>query len=242
MRTIIGHARARIGRFVAHSGPMRRALVLSIPLYLAVPIVYALGIVALGWDLQLGPLLAGAAGWLVALVLRAPVGLAGFRITGSTERAQRWVVASSGPLEESVRLAVLLLVGRDLGTALWIGLGWAAIEVLYAIANGFAIEALARRTDPEAERARALLPPAAVGGHAPWWGVAERVWTTAVHIGFTLILAAIPPLVVVTAAVHSAINVAFLWLASRRGLLLTTLAGSAAGGAILLFGLWLSAV
>ena len=40
----------------------------------------------------------------------APVGLVGVRITGSTERSQRWVVASSGPLEESVRLAVLLLV------------------------------------------------------------------------------------------------------------------------------------
>jgi hypothetical protein len=164
------------------------------------------------------------------------------RITGSTERAQRWVVASSGPLEESVRLAVLLLVGRDLGTALWIGLGWAAIEVLYAIANGFAIEALARRTDPEAERVRALLPPAALSASGPWWGVVERVWATAIHLGFTLILAAVPALVVVTAALHSAINVAFLWLLGHRGLLMTTLAGVATGGAILLFGLWLHAL
>ena len=30
------------------------------------------------------------------------------------------------------------LVGRDLGTALWIGLGWASIEIVYSIANGFA--------------------------------------------------------------------------------------------------------
>lgn len=221
---------------------MRRALLLSIPFYLAVPVAYALGIAALGHELEIGPLLAGAAGWLLALVLRAPVGLVGVRITGSTERAQRWVVASSGPLEESVRLAVLLLVGRGLGTALWIGLGWAAIEVLYAIANGFAIEALARRTDPGAERARALLPPAALSASGPWWGVVERVWATAIHLGFTLILAAMPVLVVVTAAVHSAINVAFLWLLAHRGLLMTTLAGVATGGAILLVGLWLHAV
>ena len=220
---------------------MRRALVLSIPLYLAVPVGYALAIVALGGEPSVGPILAGAAGWLLALVLRAPVGLLGVRITGSPERAQRWVVASSGPLEESVRLAVLLLVGRDVETALWIGLGWAAIEVVYAIANGFAVEALSRRTDPEADRARALLPPAALGGNAPWWGVAERTWTTAVHIGFTLIVAAVPVLVVATAAVHSALNVGFLWLVRHRGLLLTTLAGVAAGGAILVFGLWLSA-
>jgi len=137
---------------------------------------------------------------------------------------------------------VLLLVGRDLGTALWIGLGWAAIEVVYAIANGFAIAALAQRTDPEAERARALLPPAALSGNAPWWGVAERIWTTAVHIGFTLILAAVPALVVVTAVLHSALNVGFLWLVGHRGLLLTTLAGVAAGSTILLFGLWLFAI
>jgi hypothetical protein len=220
---------------------MRRALVLSVPLYLAVPVAYALGIVALGGEPRVGPILAGAAGWLLALVLRAPVGLAGVRITGSPERAQRWVVASSGPLEESVRLAVLLLVGRDVETALWIGLGWAAIEVVYAIANGFAVQALARRTDPEAERARALLPPAALSGSAPWWGVAERIWTTAVHIGFTLIVAAIPAMVVVTAAVHSALNVGILWLVRHRGLLLTTLAGVVAGGAILVVGLWLSA-
>jgi hypothetical protein len=221
---------------------MRRALFLSIPLYLAVPIGYALAVVGLGHELQAGALLAGAAGWLVALVLRAPIGLIGVRITGSTERAQRWVVASSGPLEESVRLAVLLLVGRDLGTALWIGIGWAGIEVIYAVVNGFAIEALSRRTDPEAEQARALLPPAALSGAAPWWGVVERVWATAVHLGFTLILAAVPALVVVTAAVHSAINVAFLWLVRHRGLLLTTLAGIAVGSAILVFGLWLHAI
>ena len=218
---------------------MRRALLLSIPFYLAVPVGYAMAAGALGYELQLPAMLAGAAGWILALVLRAPVGILGMRITRSSERAQRWVVASSGPLEESVRLAVLLLVGRDLGTALWIGIGWGAIEVLYAIGNGFAVEALSRRTDPEAERARAMLPPAALGGSAPWWGVVERVWAMALHIGFTLILAAIPALVVVTAAVHSAVNVAFLWLARQRGLLVTTLAGVAVGGLALLFGLWL---
>lgn len=225
---------------MADSGPMRRALLLSIPLYLAVPVAYAYGITRLGYDPQVGAMLGGAAGWLLALVLRAPVGLLGVRVTGSTERSQRWVVASSGPLEESVRLAVLLFVGRDLGTALWVGLGWAAIEVVYAVANGFAVDALSRRTDPEAERARALLPPAALSGNAPWWGVVERVWATAVHIGFTLILAAVPALVVLTAPLHSAINVAFLWLVRHRGLVLTTLAGIATGGALLVLGLWLN--
>ena len=212
---------------------MRRALLLSIPLLLAVPVAYGVAAaVWLGHPLELGSAVAGALGWLIALVLRTPVGLVGFRITGSTERAQRWVVASSGPLEESLRLAVLLLIGRDLATALWVGIGWATIEVLYAIGNGFAVEQLSRRTDPDAEAARAMLPPAALAASGPWWGVAERAWASALHIGFTLMLAAVPFLVIVTAGVHSAVNVAFLWLVRHRGMALTTAAGIATGAAV----------
>lgn len=220
---------------------MRRSLLASIPFLLAVPIAYGVAVGLAGYPIEVGPLLAGAAGWIVALVLRAPVGLAGVRITGSPERAQRWVVASSGPLEESVRLAVLLLAGRDLATALWIGIGWAAIEVVYAIGNGFALAALADRTDPEAERARAMLPPAALADAGPWWGVVERAWASAIHIGFTLVLAAVPPLVIVTAAAHSAVNVGFLWLLRHHGMVVTMLAGAAAGAVALGAGLTLHA-
>ncbi|HSK93756.1 MAG TPA: hypothetical protein VLA76_06845 [Candidatus Angelobacter sp.] len=217
---------------------MRRALVLSIPLLLAVPIAYGVAFDRLGHAPMLLPALAGAGGWLLALLLRAPVGLLGMHLAGTPERAQRWVVASSGPLEEAVRLAVLLLVGRDLGTALWIGLGWATIEVLYSIGNGFAVAALAERTDPEAERARAMLPPAALAATSPLWGVVERAWASALHIGFTLILAAVPLLVLVTAPLHTAINVGVLWLARHRGLLVVSAAGIALGATVLAAG-WL---
>ena len=217
---------------------MRRALVLSIPLVLAVPVAYGVAFDQLGHAPMLLPALAGAGGWLLALVLRAPVGILGMHLAGSPERAQRWVVASSGPLEEAVRLAVLLLVGRDLGTALWIGVGWSTIEVLYSIGNGFAVAALAERTDPEAERARAMLPPAALSSSSPLWGVVERAWASALHIGFTMTLAAVPLLVLLTAPLHTAINVGVLWLARRRGLLTVTVAGIAVG-AIVLAGGWL---
>jgi hypothetical protein len=217
---------------------MRRALILSVPLVVAVPVAYGIAFANLGHGLLIGPLLAGAAGWLIALVLRTPVGLVGMKVTGSAERTQRWVVASSGPLEEAVRLAVLLLIGRDLATAVWIGLGWAAIEVLYAIANGFALAALADRTDPEAEQAKAMLPPSALSSSSPLWGVVERAWASAVHIGFTLILAAVPLAVLITAPVHTAINVAALWLAQRRGLLTLSIAGIVLAASILGIG-WL---
>lgn len=219
-------------------GSMRRALIASVPFVLAVPVAYGYGFINLGYEPLIGPLLAGAVGWLLALVLRSPIGLVGVKVTGSTERSQRWVVASSGPLEEAVRLAALLLVGRDLPTALWLGLGWASIEVVYAIVNGFALAALAERTDPEAEQAKAMLPPAALSSSSPLWGILERAWASALHIGFTLILAALPIAVLLTAPIHSGINVAALRLMQRRVLFVTTLAGIVVGAAVLGIG-WL---
>lgn len=220
---------------------MRRTLFLAAPLALLVGVAYAVAFERLGHPLLVVPLLAGAAGWFVALLLRTPVGLVGMKVTADPDRTQTWVVASSGPLEEAVRLAVLLLVGRDLGTALWIGLGWASIEIVYSIASGFAMAALAERTDPEAERAKAMLPPAAFGAAAPLWGVVERAWASAVHIGFTLILAAIPWMVLVAAPVHTLTNVGFLRLSRERGLLITSLAGLLFGAALLGIGLLLHA-
>jgi hypothetical protein len=217
---------------------MRRALIIAIPLVVAVPIAYGAVFTDLGHPPLIPALLAGAAGWLVALVLRTPIGLVGMKVTGSTERTQRWVVASCGPLEESVRLAVLLLVGRDLSTALWIGLGWAALDVAHTIANGIALARLARRKDPEAEQARAMLPPSALSASAPLWGVVERAWASALHIGFTLVLAAVPIAVLLTAPIRSAVNVGALWLTERHGTLLASLAGLAVGAAALGIG-WL---
>ena len=218
---------------------MRRTLLLAAPLGLLVPIAYGAAFVRFGHPIEVGPFFAGAAGWFVALLLRAPVGLAGIRITGSVERTQTWVTASSGPLEESVRLAVLLLVGGELSTALWIGLGWAAIEVLYAIVNGFALATLAERTDPEAEQAKALLPPSAFSATGPLWGVVERAWASGVHVGFTLILAAVPLAVLITAPLHTLTNVAFLGLMRTRNMAVVAAAGALFAAALLAIGLFL---
>ena len=190
---------------------LRRQLVLATPAYILVPVAIGVGLAALGVELQPFAALAGAVGWVVALFFRAPVALAAIARTGSRERAQPWIVGSSGPLEEIVRLGVLLFVGRGLDEALSVGLGWAAIEVVYAIGNGFALVALAGRTDPEAEQAKALLPTqAALEASAPWWGVLERLWASLLHIGFTLIVAAQPILVVLTMLVHSAANLGLI--------------------------------
>jgi hypothetical protein len=195
----------------------RRSLMAAAIPVLAVPIVIGLVMSALGVELRLGPLVAGAVGWLVALGLRAPIVLATMRLSRDRERSQPWIVASSGPLEEGVRLIVVLLVGRDLDTALSIGLGWAAVEVVYALINGVALLSLMTKEGSQAEEARAIV--SAMGlldVTAPWWGVVERASASLLHIGFTLIIAAAPILVVITAPVHSAVNLGVVRAARRR--------------------------
>jgi hypothetical protein len=198
----------------------RSNLVRSAPLVLAIPVVLAAVFVVAGVGFDPVALGAGALGWLVALVLRAPVALVAMRLAGDDRRrAQPVIIGASGPLEEGVRLAVLLAAGRDLETALWVGLGWAAIEVVYSLVNGFALLKLLRRTDPEAEQARAMLAmPDVLRPDAPLWGVVERVWATGLHVAFTLIVAAVPALVVATAVVHSATNLVLVGRASAWGL------------------------
>lgn len=214
---------------------LRRQLILATPAYVLVPIALSIAMLGLGADLQPIAVVAGAVGWLVALVLRAPVALAALNRTGSRERAQPWIVGSSGPLEELVRLAVLLIVGRELDVALSVGLGWAGIEVVYAIVNGFALATLAGRTDPEAEQAKAMLPSqAALEANSPWWGVLERLWASLLHVGFTLIVAAQPILVVLTMIVHSAANLGLIRaLGAGISLARVQVAGLVLAGAVL---------
>jgi hypothetical protein len=60
---------------------------------------------------------------------------------------------------------------------------------------------------------RAALEPS-----APWWGLIERITASVLHIGFSLILAAQPLLAVVTAPVHSAVNLTLLRAARSASL------------------------
>ena len=227
-------------RRAADADAYRRNLLLAALPTLALPIAIAVGLVGLGAELRPLAIVAGALGWIVALILRAPVAIVAFRRSGSREGAQPWITGASGPLEELVRLGVLLLVGRDLDTALSVGLGWAGIEVVYALVNGAAMLALVGRDDPEAEQARAMLPfKEALTPSAPWWGVVERAWASALHIGFTLIIAAQPILVVVTILAHSATNLALLRLADRISLARFQALGIAWAAVVVAVAAWL---
>ena len=200
------------------SRDLTRELIVTTPLYLLVPVFFA--VLALIWDIELslGWIILGAAGWLVALFLRAPVAMITQRLTTVSDTVQQVVILSSGPAEELVRLALVLITAANLDVAYAIGLGWGGIEVIYALINGFVIAALLKRTDEEALKARQTMEEMGLlrAATKPVYGIVERLAVTAVHIGFTLLLAFQPLLVLVTIPFHSLINYGFIVMMRRR--------------------------
>lgn len=214
-----------------------RNFVIALPFLLAVPVLLLQAFPLVDGVIQWEACGVGALGWLAALMLRGPVSVLALRLKGSPEAAQPWVIASSGPLEEGVRLAALFIVGTSFSTALSLGLGWAAIEVLFTIVNGAVVVSLVRRDDEQARAVRRQL--AAQGlltANGPFWGVLERLFASAAHIGHTLLLAWQPLLVLVTTPVHSFINVGVTKLTSKS-LSKTELLLAVIGTAVLAAGL-----
>lgn len=162
------------------------------------------------------PLLLGAAGWIVALMLRQPVALlASQRL--DRDKAARVVGWVSGPAEELVRLALVLLVLRTVPEAVWAGFGWATIEVVFAIVNALVIARLLTKDDDKSREARELLAAQVMlRPHSPAWALVERISATALHIAFTLLLFVQPWLVLVTLPLHSVTNMLMVRLAARR--------------------------
>lgn len=201
---------------------MRRHMLLAVPFHLGViaglyALVTHLGNGTPAWS-AVG---AGALGWLVALALRGPIAVVAMKLAKRPESAQSVVVGSSGPLEEGVRLGVLILLGTSLPTALAVGLGWAVIEVVFAIVNGFVGNMLLSKDDDKAREAIALLEAQGMlretSGH---WGVIERVFASLAHLGFTLLAAAGPWWLLLTIPVHSAMNLSVQPLVKKGGLAL----------------------
>lgn len=195
-------------------GPSLRNLLLSLPLLFASLLPYVALAGLLRAELQWSLLLLGALGWWLALLLRLPVIL--LVKQKSLAQAQKAIVLSSGPAEELVRLGLLLWLGLDFTTAFSVALGWAGIEILYAMVQGFALISLARRQDKMAEEARTLLRlqgmDQALTASGPFWGVCERLSANAIHLALTLLLLVSPWMVLLTAALHSGVNLTFTWV------------------------------
>jgi hypothetical protein len=228
---------AERARAIAYRDSMQRA----VPISVLVPAALGAALVVGGVGLEPIAILVGAVGWVVAYLARAPIVL----LTKDREPghfAGTWVVAASGPTEELVRLGMLLLLGRDLDTALSVGLGWGAVEVLFTGVQGVALATLMERDDPEAERVRALIPsppPALQAPEAPWWGLLERAWASVLHLAFSAIIAAQPFLVLLTMLLHSATNLALVRAVEHWSLRRVELVGAVWAAAVAAVAWWL---
>ncbi|MCL6600030.1 MAG: YhfC family intramembrane metalloprotease [Alicyclobacillus macrosporangiidus] len=180
----------------------------AIPLYVLVPVAFWWCLQAAGVPLVGKAVWLGAAGWVTALVLRGPVILAVRKQPKA--RLERVIVGSSGPLEEGVRVVILLATARSLGWSASLGQGWAAVEVVYTLVAGVAQASILTRTDEKAVQAREILQQR-LGGQAtanPLYGVLERVAASAFHIGNSLLVAWSPWFALMTIPLHSAWNLA----------------------------------
>lgn len=183
---------------------------------LPAPLIAGAALAALAWPPLGVPALLGAAGWLLALAARQPVALLVARRT-TPARGAAIIGWCSGPAEELVRLALVLLALRSFEDAIWAGFGWATIEVLLVLGNGFAMAALIAKDDAKSLEARALLEAQGLlAQHHAGWGLLERLSATALHTGFTLLLLAQPWLVLLTLAAHSVINMLMVRIGRTR--------------------------
>lgn len=207
-----------------------RNLLLAIPLTVLslAPFAWIARATELNLDLKLIGL--GALGWWIALLLRLPVMLSAKNLP--QQKGRTLVTLISGPAEEIVRLVLLLILGLTFKNAYLIGLGWATIEVVYSIVQGFGMAALQQKTDAKAMEAKELMKTMgmeeALKPSAPFWGIVERVGANALHISLGLVLIISPWLALATIPLHSAVNYLFT-LGLKRSLALTEIVFAAFG-------------
>lgn len=193
-------------------------LLFCTPLLLTVPLLYVWAFNALGQgSLQFRPFILGVLGWTLALLLRAPMMMLIVRCTNNVK--EQVVAALSGPAEEVVRLLAVLFLQAKFASAVSLGLGWAGIEVLYTLVSGFSTVMILSQGGLGALQLKkrfldtGLTVPATV-----YSGVIERISATALHVGFTLLLAYHPLLILITLPLHSVVNVSAITLNPRSAL------------------------
>ncbi|MFD0660930.1 hypothetical protein [Thermocatellispora tengchongensis] len=113
-----------------------------------------------------------------------------------------------------MRLLLVVTLVSGFPEVVWAGYGWAAIEIGYTMVNAVLIRSLLGKTDERSLAALAMLESAGVlRTDGPAWAAVERTGASLLHIGFTLLLAWNPWLVLVAAPVHTAVNLLAVRLA-----------------------------
>lgn len=215
---------------------MLRDLLLAIPLMLLVLVGYYSLFALFGATPHWAMIGLGALGWLVALNLRAPFVPIAKRL--GQERGGRFMAVMAGPCEELVRLAVVLIFGRSFPVALSLGFGWGGVEVLFTLVNHVMRMVLMTRDDEKARQAREILAAQGPAKIPAGWlvGAWERLFATGIHVGFTLLVAYQPWLVVALLPVHSLVDLTIPVFAKRSVWIVEGLV-TVVGGAALYLGL-----
>jgi hypothetical protein len=204
------------------------------PLYILVPAAFWLAFHYSGTEIEWRAFGLGALGWVIALFLRGPLSAIVMKLP--KEKATTIVVGSSGVLEECVRIAILMLTSMTYSWSVSIGQGWAAVEVLFVMINVLVMASLAKRTDEKAMQAKEMLKMQGNLSASPMWGVIERVFASAFHIGCTLLAAKYPWLVVLLIPLHSFVNLTAIKLA-KKSIVQTELTIASVGGIVLAAGI-----
>jgi hypothetical protein len=205
-----------------------------LPVYILVPLAFWAAFHFSGIEMEWQALGLGALGWVIALFLRGP--LSAIVMKMPKEKATTIIVGSSGVFEECIRVAVLMLTSMTFSWSVSIGQGWAAVEVLFVMINVIVLVSLAKRTDEKAMQAKEMLKLQGNLSAGPLWGVFERIFASAFHIGCTLLAAKYPWLVVLLIPLHSFVNLTAIKLA-KKSIVQTELTIASVGGIVLAAGI-----
>jgi hypothetical protein len=205
-----------------------------LPFYILVPLAFWLVFQLSGIEMNWQAFGLGVIGWVIALFLRGP--LSAIMMKMPKEKAQMIVVGSSGVFEECVRLVVLLLTGLTFSWSLSLGQGWAAVEVLFVIIHVIVMVSLVKRTDEKSMQAKEMLKIQGNLSSSPVWGIVERVFASALHIGCTLIAAKYPLTVILLIPLHSSVNLMAVKFV-KKSVVIMELIAAAVGSIVFLVGL-----
>jgi hypothetical protein len=195
-------------------------------LMLLVPVIFLFAYHVFNIEFMWQPFILGALGWYIALMLRIPFIFIIRKLHISDSRKTTLTIGLSGPTEETTRLLFVLLIGFDFHNALLLALGWASIEVIYAIVQAIALVNLRSRTDEKAMKAKGMIEAQGMGtilqDHSPLLAIVERISATCIHLGFTVLLVVNPFIVLIDMIIHSCINLFAVYMV-KKSVLLTEL-------------------
>lgn len=211
-----------------------RDFVIAVPVLLLILAAYLYSPNLFGQTPQWWAIGVGALGWVVALQLRFPFMPLAKKL--GQEKAGRMMAVLAGPCEELARLAMVLIFGRTFPIALSLGIGWGGIEILFTLLNAGVRLAILSKDDEKARQAREILAAQGQLESKGGWivGAVERIFATAIHVGFTLLVAWQPLLVVLLLPVHSLVNLAIPTFVKRSIWIVEGIVIVVGGGALLL--------